>query len=120
MTDKNKNPERRLSVRLTPDEYDTLKDQAGDERLSTFVRNRLLKRTAARRSIPKPQAKNVAKTLALLGRSQAVDILRSFARAAEVGSFVLDPETHTQLRLALHELIELKRALMAALFTKES
>lgn len=115
MTDKT---DIRLSVRMTRAERDALKERAGSDGISGFVRRQLFGKRAARRST-QPTKPKIAEILGKLGASGALASLKALSEAARHGTLELDEEQEKHIEIACSDVAEIKSLLMKALRIKE-
>jgi hypothetical protein len=114
-----------FSLRLSPEERKALEVQAGGMALGAYIRARLFGENGnaeglRRGSPPVPHdRKSIAQALALLGRSELGRSLQQIAAAARGGALHLTPEGEATLRAACEAVLDMKKALMAALGIKE-
>lgn len=107
----------RLSVRLTPEERLELERRVDGERLSRYVRRKLLGHEISKRQHA-PNQVELAQMLALLGRSDLGPSLKALADMAERGGFADDKQVAADIQAARAELAEIKSLLMRALRLK--
>ncbi|MDJ0628820.1 MAG: hypothetical protein QNJ44_11215 [Rhodobacter sp.] len=116
-------PDRRLTIRFTPEEYAEIAAKAGSQPVSSFLRETVLCDAASRRKsrTPAPIKDHgaLAQVLALLGTHALTTTFKSAARAAENGTFVPDELTEASIATGLDALQELKSVLMRALGVTE-
>ena len=111
-----------FSIRLTEDEKCLLMQRAGALSLGAYLRNLVLE---AGVRAPRPQARKprspvkdqeaLARVLAALGKSRIANNLNQLARAANIGTLPLTPETEQDLLEACAMVARMRRDLMAAL-----
>ena len=119
----NKKPDRRkrtppVSIRFSEDERDLLREYAGNERLSTYVRHYVVKGhdgKPKRKSSPSADFQETARVLSALGRSELATLLRDTLSAYEAGQLRLEPETETAIRRACADITAMRSALVKAL-----
>lgn len=106
-----------FSLRLSDEEREQLKAQAGTQTLSAYIREQLFVKTCRRRKVrlPKANEEKIAAVLARLGQSGVAVNLRKLAEAAESGSLVLDEQTETVLRRSCFAILQLRSDLIKAL-----
>lgn len=106
-----------VSIRFTDDERARLASFAGDQPLSRYVRDFVLKghEIAKRKTAPAPERKEMAQLLSVLGRSELAPLLRDTLVAIDEGGLLLEPNTEADLRLACAEISEMRCDLMKAL-----
>ncbi len=113
-------PARRASpfcIRLTVAERERLLKEAGGVRLGTYVKAKVLGEPlrARRASVQVEDREDLARILALLGRSHLANNLNQLAKAVNTGSLPLTPETETELLEAIRDVRALRVLLMQAL-----
>jgi len=112
----------RVTLRLSPDDYERLKELAGGLALSTYIRAKALGLNLPRRkprssaSVVDKQA--VAQILGLLGQSRIANNLNQLAYHANVGSLVMEDETIAQISEAHEHIVFLRKVLIKALGLK--
>lgn len=107
-----------LSVRLNDQEFDLLRQRAGDLPLSTFLKQTALGDDAPpvrRRARPTPDQRLLALVLAALGQSRLASNLNQLAKAANSGSLPVSAETEAQLCQACRDVWLIRKALLMAL-----
>ena len=107
-----------FSVRLSEDERARLMAAAGGVPLGTYIKAAALGGTAPRRrSSPfaVQDRRAFSEALALLGQSRLASNLNQLARAANIGSLPLTPETEADLKEALRAVQSLRALLLAGL-----
>ncbi|MEQ9315776.1 MAG: plasmid mobilization relaxosome protein MobC [Henriciella sp.] len=110
-----------FSLRLTREERARLEAQAGSQPLGAYIRSRLLgQNTSKRRRSRRPRIDETmaARLLGELGKSRISSNLNQLARAANMGTLDLDPETVQELQEACEAVREMRAALIAALGVK--
>lgn len=108
----------RLSVRMSRTERDALKERAGSDRISVFVRKQLFGKHASKRS-GQPAKPQIAEILGKLGASGALAALKDLSEAAHHGTLELDHDQTIQIEIACGDIAEIKSLLMRALRIKE-
>lgn len=106
-----------LSVRISKEERDVLRREAGDRGVSAHVRSRLFPtstKTSSRR-VPSGQSEDYARVLAQLGSSELAPRLREFVHLARSGSLELSAETVHALMSACGSIEEMRDLLISAL-----
>lgn len=111
-----------FSIRLTEDEKRLLMQRAGAMSLGAYLRNLVLE---AGVRAPRPPARKprspvkdqeaLARVLAALGKSRIANNLNQLARAANIGTLPLTPETEQDLLEACAMVARMRQDLMAAL-----
>lgn len=106
-----------LSVRISQEERDVLRREAGDRGVSAHVRGRLFPestKTATRR-VPSGRTKDYARVLAQLGSSELAPLLREIMHLARSGSLEMSAETVQALESACRSIEEMRDLLIRAL-----
>ncbi|NJM33626.1 MAG: hypothetical protein HC850_01760 [Rhodomicrobium sp.] len=114
-----------LSLRLTPDERRQLENKAAGMSLGGYIRaclfggNSLVikKQTHGKNSVKDHKA--LAEVLARLGASRLASNLNQLAKAVNIGSLPVTPETESALQAACRDIRVIKRLLMTALGIQE-
>lgn len=104
-----------FSVRFTPDERAWLEDQAGNQHLSTFIRNKLLKEQAEQRRAsrkPKVDDKNLAIVMALFGDQRIASNLNQLAKHANMGTLDVSNEVIEQIQEAYAAMVAVRNYLL--------
>jgi len=100
-----------FSIRLSEDERDRLVAAAGGIPLGSYIKATMLDRSPPIRRraspLPKQDRRVLAKALALFSRSNVANNLNQLARAVNIGTLPVTPETEAELR----ELLRLVRRL---------
>lgn len=108
-----------LSVRLSETELATLKHQAGDVPLSTYVKSKVF--DGAGRSFKRTAVQDyemLARILSALGQSELFRNLDTVAKAIERGDLSLSPEEEEGIALACLLVLDIREDLIAALGLK--
>ena len=111
-------PAARFSLRLTPQERQTLNELAGNQSLGQYIRSRLLGEvTKMRRSVRRPSADaaKLALVLAELGKSRLASNINQLAKAANTGNLPVSAEVEKQLETACAEIQAMRMLLVTAL-----
>lgn len=98
---------RPLSVRFTEAEKAILRQRAGGGPLSAFIRAAALGSVPAGRTAPGRDRDALARLLGALGQSRVANNLNQLAKAANLGSLPVTPETEGDLRRACAEMRQL-------------
>ena len=112
----------RVTLRLSRDDHERLKELAGSMALSTYIRAKALgldlprRKTRSSASVVDKQA--IAQILGLLGQSRIANNLNQLAYHANVGSLVMEEETVAQISEAHEHIVFLRKALINALGLK--
>ncbi len=107
-----------FSIRLSEDERARLMAAAGGIPLGTYIKTAALGGTAPRRrssSFTVQDRRSFSEALALLGQSRLASNLNQLARAANIGTLPVTPETEADLREALQIVRSLRDLLLAGL-----
>lgn len=107
-----------VSIRFSDEERARLASFAGEQPLSRYVRDFVLKGhdiAKRRKSAPAPERKEIAQLLSALGRSELASLLRDTLAAIDDGGLLLEPDTEADLRLACAEISKMRCDLMKAL-----
>jgi len=100
-----------FSIRLSEDERDRLIAAAGGIPLGSYIKATMLDRAPPIRRraspLPKQDRRILAKALALFSRSNVANNLNQIAKAVNIGTLPVTPETEAELR----ELLRLVRRL---------
>lgn len=124
---RNRKPDRRkrtppVSIRFSDAERGLLSKYAGDQPLSRYVREFVLRAHKAgpkSRKPPRVERQEIARALSLLGRCELAPLLRDSLSAVEAGRLLVDRKTQDDLRVACDEISDLRRDLMTALGLRE-
>jgi len=109
----------RVTLRLSQDDHERLKDMADGMALATFIRAKVLDEQLPRRkrrssaTIADKQA--IAQILGLLGQSRFANNLNQLAYHANVGSLAMDDVAQAQIEEAYDHIILLRQTLLKAL-----
>lgn len=112
-----------FSLRLTLDERARLEQEAGETPLATYIKFRLfnnvpeLSRPRGNKR-PASDVQLIAKLLAALGEARLANNLNQLAKAANMGTLDVRPETEKELMAACEEVRAMRRDLIAALGLK--
>lgn len=107
-----------FSLRLTADERERLLQEAGGAALGAYIKAKVFGTPALRTrrlgaELQDRQA--LAKVLALLGRSHIANNLNQLARAANIGTLPVTPETEEDFGRTMQEVKAIRHLLMVAL-----
>ncbi|MBL4768282.1 MAG: hypothetical protein JKY94_11285 [Rhodobacteraceae bacterium] len=112
----------RVTLRLSPDDHERLKELAGSMALSTYIRAKALgldlPRRKARSTASVVDKQAIAQILGLLGQSRIANNLNQLAYHANVGSLVMEEETVAQISKAHEHIVLLRNTLITALGLK--
>ncbi len=118
-----KTPDKRITIRLKPEEYALLTAKAGKKPLSTFFRDLALREAKARRTpniaAPTKDRQALAQVLALLGKSDLSKSMADLAESAKLGTLPVTEETEAEIQTTCAEIAKIKSALMRALGIQE-
>lgn len=97
-----------------------LLDEAGEVPLGTYIKEKLLgePKKTRRSGIRLEDKTALAQVLALLGRSHLANNLNQLAKAVNMGSLPLTPETEAELLEAIRDVRAMRTQLMVALGLK--
>lgn len=111
-----------LTLRLTAEERDTLKQRAHDSGLSVsaYVRSRVFQKSGQRKTHPAKDRVELARLLGLLGQSEIADNLNVLADEATSGSLLFDEETQAKIQAAYDHVCFMRRCLIAVLGLRET
>jgi len=113
----------RVTLRFSPDDYETLKQLADGMTLATYIRAKALDNELPRRkhrsSAPIADKQALGQILGLLGQSRIANNLNQLAFHANVGSLVMDDETHTRILESYQHVLFLRKSLISALGLRE-
>lgn len=107
-----------FSLRLSAEEKAELLRQAGNMPLGAYIRSRLLESTEGQRRARRHPVKDeqvLAKLLGELGKAKLANNLNQLAKAANLGSLPVTPETEQAIAEACQDVRRMREALMAAL-----
>lgn len=108
-----------FSLRLTYEERARLDAERGDKSLAAYIRERLFGDDAAPRkkrgNSPVQDKEALGRVAGALGQSRLSQNMNQLARAVNMGSLPVTPETETEIKEACREISELRTALLAAL-----
>jgi hypothetical protein len=112
----------RVTLRLSVDDHERLKEMADGMALTTFIRakvlNEQLPRRKRRSSASAGDKQAIAQILGLLGQSRIANNLNQLAYHANVGSLAMDELTRAQIEEANDHVIFLRQILLKALGTR--
>jgi hypothetical protein len=107
-----------FSLRLTVEERKRLDELAGNQPLGSYIRNRLLgEQTEKRRKVKKPTPDTALLALVLgeFGRSRLASNINQLAKAANIGTLDVTPETEREIVQACAEIQAIRTLLITAL-----
>jgi len=111
-----------FSLRLTFEERARLEELAGDEPLGGYIKRKVFdgkgactKRARSRVRRPIKDEASLARLLAMLGNSRIANNLNQLARAANIGTMPVLPDTERDLRRACADIALMRRELLRAL-----
>ena len=107
-----------FSLRLTVEERKRLDELAGNQPLGSYIRNRVLsEQTEKRRKIKKttPDTALLALVLGEFGRSRLASNINQLAKAANIGTLDVTPETEREIVQACAEIQAIRMLLITAL-----
>jgi len=109
-------------LRLSVEDRARLAMEAAGAPLGAYIKAKVLGDTqpirTRRTGLAVEDRKALAQVLALLGRSHLASNLNQLARAVNIGTLPMTPETEAELFAALHDVRDLRRLLLAALGLK--
>lgn len=112
----------RVTLRLSVEDHEQLKELAGNMALSTYIRAKALGLDLPRRKTRSPASvvdkQAIAQILALLGQSRIANNLNQLAYHANVGSLVMEEETVAQITEAHEYIVFLRMVLIKVLGLK--
>lgn len=115
-----------LTLRLSPDEWATLKRDAANSELNTseYVRARLFDGKATlkrhRRHSPIKDRQSIAQIMGLLGKTHIPGNLNQIAKAVNAGYLELNPEVTSAIFQACAHIEDIRQHLFAALGVKRA
>ena len=116
-----------VSVRLTWDEYERLRNDAGSMAMAAYVRLRLFGESEAppsrkaytrKKTSPSSELVMIGKMLGALGESDIAANLRSIAKGAETGALPLGDDDVSAIGEACSAIMDMRQHLITALGVK--
>ncbi len=107
-----------FSLRLTIEERQRLDELAGNQPLGSYIRDRLLGEQAEKRrkvKKPTPDTALLALVLGEFGRSRLASNINQLAKAANIGTLDVTPETEREIIQACAEIQAIRVLLITAL-----
>jgi len=111
-----------FSLRLTFEERARLEELAGNEPLGSYIKRKVFngkgggtKRARSRIRRPIKDEQKLAQVLAMLGQSRIANNLNQLAKAANMGTLPVMPDTERDIRRACADVALLRRELLRAL-----
>ena len=111
-----------FSLRLTFEERSRLEQLAGDEPLGTYIKRKVFngkgtgtKRARSRVRRPIKDEASLARLLAMLGQSRIANNPNQLAKAANLGTLPMMPDTERDIRRACADVALMRRELLRAL-----
>ncbi len=107
-----------FSLRLSRRERQILEDQAGNQPLGAFIRERLFGEDATKRRKsrkPRVDEQKLAQVLAELGRSRLSSNLNQLAKSANIGTIDVRDDVEAQLEEAAQAVLAMRDCLFIAL-----
>lgn len=111
-----------FSLRLTFEERARLEELAGDMPLGSYIKDRVFnedgtgtRRARTRLRRPVKDKQSLAKLLGMLGQSRIANNLNQLAKAANIGTLPVTPETERDIRRACAEVQLMRMELLRAL-----
>ena len=112
----------RITLRLTEEELEKLKNLSSGMSLSAYIRKCLFgKNTAPRKvrsRVPVKDQEALAQVLGLLGQTRIANNLNQIAYEANCGSLLIDEETENEIKLACAHIAWIRVKLIEALGIK--
>jgi len=113
----------RITLRLTEDENNDLRERAGDLSVSSYVRECLFEKDVTRRKRrsyhPVADQQALAKVLSKLGQSRMASNLNQIAYHANAGSMIVDEVTLDEINEAAASIAWIRVTLIEALGLKD-
>ena len=111
-----------FSLRLTFEERARLEELAGTEPLGSYIKRKVFdgkgagtKRARSRKRRPIKDERRLAQVLAMLGQSRIANNLNQLAKAANLGTLPMMPDTERDIRRACADVALMRRELLRAL-----
>ena len=111
-----------FSLRLTFEERARLEELAGHEPLGSDIKRKVFdgkgvgtKRARSRKRRPIKDEQRLAQVLAMLGQSRIANNLNQLAKAANLGTLPMMPDTERDIRRACADVALMRRELLRAL-----
>lgn len=111
-----------FSLRLTFDERARLEELAGNEPLGSYIKRKVFdgkgtgaRRARSRKRRPIKDEQRLAQVLAMLGQSRIANNLNQLAKAANLGTLPVMPDTERDIRRACADVALMRRELLRAL-----
>ncbi|WP_380996985.1 plasmid mobilization relaxosome protein MobC [Sedimentitalea sp. HM32M-2] len=111
-----------FSLRLTFEERARLEELAGNEPLGSYFKRKVfdgkgagLRRARSRTRRPIKDEQRLAQVLAMLGQSRIANNLNQLAKAANLGTLPMMPDTERDIRRACADVALMRRELLRAL-----
>ena len=111
-----------FSLRLTFEERARLEELAGNEPLGSYIKRKVFdgkgagtKRARSRKRRPIKDEQRLAQVLAMLGQSRIANNLNQLAKAANLGTLPMMPDTERDIRRACADVALMRRELLRAL-----
>lgn len=111
-----------FSLRLTFEERARLEELAGSEPLGSYIKRKVFngkgagsRRARSRKRRPIKDEKKLAQVLAILGQSRIANNLNQLAKAANIGTLPMMPDTERDIRRACADVALMRRELLRAL-----
>lgn len=104
-------------IRLTPSEKAKLRELAGSEPVSVYVRRRLFSADIRQRRLRRPKVDDqaLARVLGALGASRLSQNVNQLARASNQGALPVTEDVEQELKDACAAIAEMRKTLMLAL-----
>ena len=114
-----KKPSPRVTLRLTEEELERLKNAAAGVSVSSYIRGKLFGKDVSlrktRRRVPVKNEEAIAQVLGKLGQSRIANNLNQIAYEANCGSLLMDEETEREIKLACARIAWIRVKLIEAL-----
>lgn len=107
-----------FSLRLTPQERAQLEAAAGEMSISSFIKSRLFGATApsiSKSRRPSLDRQMLSEALGKLGQSRLPQNMNQLAKAANLGTLPVLPETEEEIRQACYDIAVMRMMIMKAL-----
>jgi predicted DNA binding CopG/RHH family protein len=111
-----------LTLRLSTEERDSLKQRAGESGLSVsaYVRSCLFQNSGQRKNYPIKDRVELARLLGLLGQSEIATNLDTLADEASCGSLLFDEDTQAKIQATYDHVCFMRECLIAVLGLRET
>ena len=118
-TNKSKHPPP-FSLRLTPEQRERLEREAAGQALGVYIRHRLFADAPRRRAsgITIEDRQALSQVLGQLGRSTLASNVNQLAKAVNMGTLPVTPQTEEEIRKACFDIAVMRMTLLKALGKK--